>query len=160
MQFVASGAATIFLVSFCVYLSGPAFDLPTYTRQGTIAAGALPQFTVVTVGLLAVMSFGADLFQKLRNRETPEADVNFSANPRTVVLVGFSVLVLLSAFLFVWQTVNFPVAAMLFMASMSALITPQEYRTAKGYAVMAGTSLFFCGSVWLAFVHLLVVPLR
>lgn len=160
MQFVTSFLVTIFLVVFAGFLAGPAFTLPAYDAQGGVAAGALPQFVVVAVVILAIGSFVADLRRRVRSEGEAEAEVHFDASPTRVVTIGFAVLALLAVFLVAWPRLSFPVAASIFMAALSLLLLPAEQRTVRGALVAVVASIAFCIGVWLAFVHLLAVPLR
>lgn len=160
MQFVASFLVTTFLVVFAGFLAGSAFNLPTYDARGGIAAGALPQFVVVAVIVLAIGSFVADLLRRVRYGGEADAEVHFDASPTRVLTIGFAVLALLAVFLFAWPRLSFPVAASVFMTSLSLLLLPREQRTVRGVVFAVVTSIVFCIGVWLAFVHLLAVPLR
>lgn len=160
MQFLASLLVTVFLVAFAAFLAVPAFDLPAYDARGSIAAGALPQFVVVAVALLAMASFANDLRLRLTKRSEADAEVRFDAPAPRVATIGFAVLALLAAFLLAWPPIAFPIAASAFMGALSLLLLPSEQRTVRGVLLSLSVSVAFCVGVWLTFVHLLAVPLR
>lgn len=156
MQRAAIAFVTLFLIGLCIFLAGPAFELRAFGRTGNIDAGALPQVVIISVATLAILAFCSDMLDSFRGR-TAEAS---TAGGTTVLLVGGAVLLLLAGFLGLWPRVGFPVAAAVFMMLTSALIAPPEARSFRGYAIMIGVSFAFCVTVWLAFTHILGVPLR
>lgn len=164
MRFAASLFMTVFLTGLAVVLAGPAFDLQTFGRTGQIAAGALPQAVVVATIVLAALSLGEDVLARLRGGTAggePEAEDGLDSAPAIQVLgLGLGILALLAGYVFLWRHVGFPAASSVFMAAAAALLAPKGARGVKGFAIIAITAVLFCVGVWLAFVHLLAVPLR
>ena len=160
MRLSASIAVSLFLVGLAaLVLWQPAFDLPRFGSKGQIGAGALPQLVLFLTIVLALLSAVTDVV--LRVRRGPRAIAPAIAAPASRVLpIGFAILALLGLYLIGWQRIGFPIASAAFMAVASALLAPPSARNVRGYAIIVVTSVLFCVGVWLAFVHLLAVPLR
>lgn len=165
MRIAASVFVTLFLLSLCAFLAGPAFELPAVGPRGGVAAGAAPQFVVVAVAVLAVVSLVGDLLDARRGRAAgSDADAQAGsgdvAESREVLVIGGAVLALLAGYVALWRVIGFPVASALFMMALSVVVAPRSARTPRGLAIMAVVAALFSVFVWLAFTRLLGVPLR
>ena len=164
MRFAASLFMTAFLIGLCAVLAGPAFDLQTFGRTGQIAAGALPQAVVVATIVLAALSMGEDVLALARRgpkgAAPPELEGGIDAPAGRVLGLGLGILALLTGYVVLWRYIGFPAASTVFMAAAATVLAPKEARGPRGLAIIAVTSVLFCVGVWLAFVHLLAVPLR
>lgn len=160
LHLVASLLVSAFLVALAVILAEPAFELVSVGPRGGLQAGALPQFVVVLVAVLAVLSAAGDYVRWREARNGDGVQEEAFASPRRVILVGGGVLILLAAYVFAWRPLPFPLITVVFVALVSWTIAPPAARTRKGYLVITLTSVLFSVGVWLVFTHLLKVPLR
>ena len=162
MRFAASLFMTAFLVGLAAFLAGPAFSLQTFGRSGQIAAGALPQAVVVATIVLALLSFAGDALTLARHGSAGLAagEGGIDAPAARVLGLGLGILVLLGGYVVLWRYIGFPAASTVFMAVAATVLAPPEARGVRGLAIIGLTSVLFCVGVWLAFVHLLAVPLR
>lgn len=159
LRLAASAVVSVLLLGLCAVLVEPAFALPASAPQNGIGAGGLPQFTVIAVAILAPVMFVQDLLRYRRAAAEAPTDEG-TGEARRIVVLGTTVLVLLAAFVFLWQLLSFLPAAILFTATLCCILMPAEVRSVRGYVVAGIFSVLFCTGVWALFVHLLAVPLR
>lgn len=160
LHLIASLAVSLFLVGLSALLAAPAFELVGIGPRGRLQAGALPQFVVVVVALLAVLSAAGD-FRKWRASRHGGVDPEEAFAPaRQVVLVGGGVMFLLAAYVFAWRPLPFPLTTAVFVVLVSWIIAPRSARTWRGMFTIVVTSVLFSIGVWLVFTYLLKVPLR
>lgn len=160
MRFAASLFMTVFLIGLCAVLAGPAFELQTFGHSGQIAAGALPQAVVIATIILAALSLAQDVLALARGRSLADAEGGIDAPAAQLLGLGLGVLALLATYVVLWRYIGFPAASTAFMAATARALAPREARGLRGLAIIAVASVLFCVGVWLAFVHLLAVPLR
>lgn len=160
LNLVASIAVSVFLVGLCLVLAGPAFDLSSFGPNGGLQSGTLPQFVVIAVTVLAVISAVSDIVKWRAGRRSGEVPVNTVAPVRQVVLIGGGVMAMLAAFVFTWRPLPFPLIAFVFFTVVGVILAPPPSRTLRGYGAIALTGLLFSGGVWLLFTSVLNVPLR
>ncbi|ASP21247.1 tripartite tricarboxylate transporter TctB family protein [Antarctobacter heliothermus] len=160
LNLVASIATSALLVGLSLFLAGPAFDLPGLGPKGGLRAGTLPQFVVVVVIALAVLSVINDVVKWRADRRPGHMPEQPFAPVRQVVAVGGSVLVLLAAYVFAWGPLPFPLISFVFFTAVGAILSPPTERTLRGYSKIALTGLLFSTGVWLIFTFVLNVPLR
>lgn len=162
VQLAASAFVALFLVGLAVFLAPAAFELQAMGSRGGLGAGALPQFAVVVVPLLAVASLVADvlIYRRTRGFAADAAAGPAAPSSRRVLGLGTTVLAMLVMLAGVWRFAGFPIASVAFMAVLATILMPASSRTPRGYAILAATTLFFCLGTWAFFVHVLMVPLR
>tara|TARA_R100000789_G_scaffold14655_3_gene18066 strand:+ start:4124 stop:4639 length:516 start_codon:yes stop_codon:yes gene_type:complete len=160
LNLVASIATSVLLIGLSLFLAGPAFELPGLGPKGGLQAGTLPQFVVVVVIVLAVLSVINDVIKWRADRRWGHMPEQPFAPVRQVVTVGGSVLVLLAAYVFAWGPVPFPLISFVFFTFVGAILAPPAERTPRGYSKIALTGLLFSIGVWLIFTFVLNVPLR
>ncbi|WP_029008217.1 tripartite tricarboxylate transporter TctB family protein [Azospirillum halopraeferens] len=168
VRLAAGAAVTMLLLVLCAVLAGPSFGMRALGPQGELGSGALPQFIVVSVAVLAVVVFIQQVIAHRRRGggASPAAalpsdgDVAPDADPRRVLTVGPAVLAMLAGYAYAWTEVGFLPASIVFLVLLSLFLMPAPQRTGRGIAVAAATAVLFCLGVWALFVHVLGVPLR
>lgn len=160
LHLVASLGVSAFLLGLSVILAGPAFELTGLGPRGGLHAGALPQFVVVVVAVLAVISAVSDLRRWWVTRSDASQQEEPFASPDQVLKVGGGVLALLALYVFAWRPLPFPLITMVFVALVSLIVAPPAARAPKGLAIIGLTSVLFSLGVWLVFTYVLKVPLR
>ncbi|WP_274424733.1 tripartite tricarboxylate transporter TctB family protein [Chelativorans sp. YIM 93263] len=160
LHFIASLAVSLFLIGLSALLAGPAFDLVSIGPRGGLQAGALPQFVVVMVVMLAVLSVVSDFRRWRASRHGGVESEEAFAPGRQVALVGGGVMMLLAAYVFAWRPLPFPLTTAVFVTLVSLVIAPRGARTRRGMFTIVLTSVLFSIGVWLVFTYLLKVPLR
>lgn len=161
IRLAASAAVTLILLGLVALLAGPAFDMPATGRVTGIGSGALPQFCVIALAVLAVIIFARDLVSMRRSGAiSGPAEFGEGADPRRVVWISLAVLVALSAYVWAWSVIGFAPASILFMIVMSLMLLPPERRTVRALAGVAAMGVLFGLGVWALFTYALQVPLR
>lgn len=162
LHFIASLVTSLFLIGLSLLLAEPAFDLVAFGPQGGLEAGALPQFVIIMVIVLAAFSAVGDTwkwFSSCRDRRGKEVSEAIAPADQ-VVWIGGGVLVLLAAYVFAWQPLPFPLITIVFVTLVSAIIAPVEARNLRGLLIIGLNAVFFSISVWLVFTYALKVHLR
>ena len=161
IRFAASAAMTLILLALVALLYGPSFAMPTAGVEIGLGRGALPQFCVVAGAILAVIIFAKDVVSMRRTGsiEGPSA-LSEGADPRRVVIIGFSALVLLAAYLVAWAFIGFLPASIVFMIVLSLVLLPREHWNTRSLTLVSATGSLFGLGVWALFVYVLQVPLR
>lgn len=152
---------TLILLALAALLYGPSFAMPTGGVEIGLGRGALPQFCVVAGAILAVVIFVKDVVSMRRagSIEGPTG-IGDGVDPRRVVIIGFSALVLLAAYLVAWAFIGFLPASIVFMIVMSLVLLPREHWNTRSLALVFATGVLFGLGVWALFVYVLEVPLR
>ncbi|WBU64797.1 tripartite tricarboxylate transporter TctB family protein [Paracoccus aerodenitrificans] len=160
LNLFASVVTCLFLIGLSLVLAGPAFELPGLGPKGGLQSGTLPQFVVVTVAALSVLSLASDIL-KWRRGMKPGVEIEPEVAPlRQVLVVGGGIMVLLAVYVFAWRPLPFPLISFVFFALVGAILAPPAARSTKGYGVIALTGIVFSVAVWLLFTYVLKVPLR
>lgn len=161
IRFAASAAMSLILLALAAFLYGPSFAMPTAGVEIGLGRGALPQFCVVAGAILAVIVFLKDAISLRRTGsiEGPQA-IGDAVDPGRVVVIGFSALVLLAAYLVAWAFIGFLPASIAFMIIMSMILLPRDYWNTRSLTLVFATGGLFGLGVWALFVYVLEVPLR
>lgn len=160
LHLAASAVVTVFLLALVAILAGPAFELAGFGDGRGLQAGTLPQFVVVAVAVLSILSLLGDLLKWHLERRGEIDPGEAVASAGDAFVLGGGVLVLLAAYVFAWRPLPFPVVTIAFMSLVTLLIAPPAERRGRGLIRIALISVIFSGAVWLVFTHLLKVPLR
>ena len=161
IRFAASAAMTLIILALAALLYGPSFAMPTAGVDIGLGRGALPQFCVVAGAILAVVIFVKDVaaMRRTGSIEGPSG-IGDGVDPRRVVIIGFSALVLLAVYLIGWAFVGFLPASIVFMIVMSLVLLPRKHWNTRSLTLVLATGALFGLGVWALFIYVLGVPLR
>lgn len=160
LHFAASALVSLFLLALVAVLAGPAFELPGFGDGRGLQAGTLPQFTVVVVAVLVILSLLGDFLVWRRGRRGEIDPGRPVATAHDALILGGGVLLLLAGYVFAWRPLAFPVVTTAFVGLVTLLIAPARERRGRGLIRIGLMSILFSIGVWLVFVHILKVPLR
>ena len=160
LHFAASVAISLFLLALVAILAGPAFELAGFGDERGLQAGTLPQFVVVVVAVLALLSLLGDLLMWRRSRHGKIDPGEPVTSVRDALVLGGGVLFLLAAYVFAWRPLPFPVVTTAFVVLVTLLIAPAAERRGRGLIRIGLASVIFSIGVWLVFTNVLQVPLR
>lgn len=161
IRFGASFLALAILLGLCVFLYGPARELPLLNVQGSIGPGALPVGVVVGVAILSLLVAVTEV-RKLLGREADAAlaEASLIVSARSFVWRSAAVIAMLAGYAALWKMTHFVPASMAFFAVLGLFLLEPEQRTFRTIAATLVVAVIFAPAIWFAFERLLGVPLR
>lgn len=161
IRFGASFLALAILLGMCVFLYGPARELPLLNVQGSIGPGALPVGVVIGVAVLSVLVAITEI-RKLVRGDTDSAltEASLTVSARSFVWRSAAVIAMLAGYAALWRMTHFVPASIAFFAVLSLFLLEPEQRKFRTIAGTLIVAVIFAPAIWFAFERLLGVPLR